>query len=549
MKTNDRRRIYALAVAAGLFASRQGVANVITVNTLSDSFAADGKISLREALQAANTDSAVFEAPAGNGADTIQFDPGLFSSGPGTLKMAGTEFQITSSVNIVGPGRDTLSVDAQSLSRVFNSSNSAATVQISGMSLRNGKIDSGNNGPNGSGGAIYNASSMTLDNVRLANNQSSANVIGTDTIQYGGGAIYNFRAALNIQNSVVENNSTTRRGGGLESSGGTVVITNTTFSGNNSGDEGKSISANDGTDLTLNQSTVDNQITTLFFNTSPRHSKLTVINSTTGPIKAYGNTTISQSTVGDMIIYETGTISDSKTGIISTSDYVNPASLNITRSTVKQVNQDYGNVTITSSTLTNPTPGGRALSAAQGMTVLENVTVTGYQSSQNGTIYLANGDLATIRNSTIAGNHASRGGGIFVATGTLHMDSTIVANNISDVVPGDISGFVTGQYNLVEDPTGAFLLNPNNITGQDPMLGELADNGGPTLTLALLPGSPAIDQGSSLASVLFDQRGFLRVVGPGADIGAFETQAPEPGALSILMGGVLMFHRSRRKLN
>lgn len=58
----------------------------------------------------------------------------------------------------------------------------------------------------------------------------------------------------------------------------------------------------------------------------------------------------------------------------------------------------------------------------------------------------------------------------------------------------------------------------------DPKLGPLADNGGPTLTMALLPGSPAIDAGSAVGAPATDQRGVARPQGPGVDIGAFELQ-------------------------
>jgi hypothetical protein len=58
----------------------------------------------------------------------------------------------------------------------------------------------------------------------------------------------------------------------------------------------------------------------------------------------------------------------------------------------------------------------------------------------------------------------------------------------------------------------------------DPKLGSLADNGGPTLTMALLPGSPAIDAGSAVGAPATDQRGVARPQGPGVDIGAFEFQ-------------------------
>src|SRR5262249_19080377 len=65
----------------------------------------------------------------------------------------------------------------------------------------------------------------------------------------------------------------------------------------------------------------------------------------------------------------------------------------------------------------------------------------------------------------------------------------------------------------------------DSITG-NPMLGPLADNGGPTQTMALLPGSPAIDAGANSAAGLpsTDQRGLARIIGPPADIGAFELQ-------------------------
>ena len=59
-------------------------------------------------------------------------------------------------------------------------------------------------------------------------------------------------------------------------------------------------------------------------------------------------------------------------------------------------------------------------------------------------------------------------------------------------------------------------------TFPDPKLGPLADNGGPTLTMALLPGSPAIDAGNTSLAPATDQRGFPRPAGLAADIGAFE---------------------------
>src|SRR5262249_34310098 len=96
-----------------------------------------------------------------------------------------------------------------------------------------------------------------------------------------------------------------------------------------------------------------------------------------------------------------------------------------------------------------------------------------------------------------------------------------------------------GDNNLIGDGTGMTGL-VNGVNGNqvgtaanpiDPRLGPLADNGGPTLTHALLPGSPAIDAGNNAYATDFDQRGpgFPRIVNGLIDIGAFEFQGAGPG--------------------
>ena len=70
----------------------------------------------------------------------------------------------------------------------------------------------------------------------------------------------------------------------------------------------------------------------------------------------------------------------------------------------------------------------------------------------------------------------------------------------------------------------------SDLTGLDPALGPLAANGGPTYTLALLPGSPAIDAGDAAGAPHFDQRGLPRIVSGAIDIGADELQVLPPAA-------------------
>ena len=97
--------------------------------------------------------------------------------------------------------------------------------------------------------------------------------------------------------------------------------------------------------------------------------------------------------------------------------------------------------------------------------------------------------------------------------------NTLLATNL----PG-LSGsnaVVDLGHNLSSDTNYAFVA-PGSLNNVDPKLGPLANNGGPTLTMALLPGSPAIDAGDSLSAPTTDQRNHPRPVGPAADIGAYE---------------------------
>src|SRR5262249_26869582 len=74
---------------------------------------------------------------------------------------------------------------------------------------------------------------------------------------------------------------------------------------------------------------------------------------------------------------------------------------------------------------------------------------------------------------------------------------------------------------------------PTDLTDTDPLLGPLADHGGPTFTHALLPGSPALDAGVAVAGLTTDQRGVARPQGAGPDIGAFESRG---FALAVVQG-------------
>ncbi|MEO7677023.1 MAG: immunoglobulin domain-containing protein [Verrucomicrobiota bacterium] len=149
-----------------------------------------------------------------------------------------------------------------------------------------------------------------------------------------------------------------------------------------------------------------------------------------------------------------------------------------------------------------------------------------------------NGNFLFLRHCTVANNQADYGGGLYALSANL--DNTILAGNSAPGNGPDCSGtFYSGDYNLIQNTNGCTIAGAitNNIIGQNPLLGALQNNGGPTLTMNLLAGSPAIDKGKSF-DVSMDQRGFGRPWdfaatanangGDGADIGAYEIQPASP---------------------
>jgi hypothetical protein len=152
-----------------------------------------------------------------------------------------------------------------------------------------------------------------------------------------------------------------------------------------------------------------------------------------------------------------------------------------------------------------------------------------------------------LTSTTVTGNHANVTGGglgtglldLLAALGTATtLKNSIVAGNSATMLPADCTSqptnvpnmFVSQGYNL-ENGNTCNLTQASDLTNTDPQLGPLADNGGPTQTHALQPGSLAIDQGHT-GSLSTDQRGRTRPIdmndianaagGDGSDIGAYE---------------------------
>jgi CSLREA domain-containing protein len=219
-----------------------------------------------------------------------------------------------------------------------------------------------------------------------------------------------------------------------------------------------------------------------------------------------------------------------------------------------------------------------------GRMTLINTTVSDNQTGEGGTgtsstglggfgggIYNTSSQLiisnSTITNNRTTGHFGGSGGGIYSnVVGIGILKNTIVANNsvakggARDGEGPDLHGNFTSQdYNLIEDVSNASIsgVTTHNITGVDPKLGPLFNNGGPLPTHGLLPGSPALDAGNNAnleqdsvdldgdgnvtESIPFDQRGtgFPRVLNGTVDIGAFEgiSQALPPLQLALSSSG------------
>jgi hypothetical protein len=194
---------------------------------------------------------------------------------------------------------------------------------------------------------------------------------------------------------------------------------------------------------------------------------------------------------------------------------------------------------------------------AANSTITGNRTQGASQSSGGAGLYLNLQRSATVTNCTIANNADSTGGGgggLFVTTSFptfyhLLLNNTIIASNTTTSAGGqnDIVGTVDSNSasNLIGNGTGSSGISNGsngNLVGSaaspiNPLLGPLQNNGGLTMTLALLPGSPALGAGNVsfvtnppfIGPPFTDQRGpgFSRIINNAVDIGAYEVQVPD----------------------
>ncbi len=419
----------------------------------------------------------------------IEFDPSVFtSSSPQTITLGATlVLSETAGPEVIdGPGAGLVTVSGNNTSEVFNIAGDTV-VSMSGLSIIDG---------NGIfGGGLFNEGTLTITNTTFTGNSALY-----------GGAIYTralgsdpLDGFLTLTGDTFSSNSATAESGAIDNwAGGTVTVTDDTFTGN-SAPYGGAI-GNEWGSVAVSNSTFSN-------NTASTGAGGAIINY--NPNDAFSN---SLSVVGSTI---SGNAAVNGGGIANGG----PDTLSLT------------NDTITGNSVTG-TGGGLY---DDGTTTLTNCTVSGNSASDGGGVVTTATARQCSPHCTISGNSANDGGGLYITgSATATLTDTIVAGNTGSLGgPSDIGGSqasqVTGSYNLIG--TGG----SGGITGgtggnivltslTDLGLAPLGDYGGPTQTMALLPGSAAIGAGTAQSGVTTDQRGAPRPTSGAVDIGAFQDQ-------------------------
>ena len=504
----------------------------LVVTTTADRIAMDGLISLREAVRTANAQASddVITVPAGvynltlTGADE---DAAL----TGDLDVANN-----GAVRINGAGMNSTVVDGNASDRVFHMVN-GGNLFVDGLGIRNGRSGNGAGILNGGQGIL------TVQNSTLSGNAS---------FSVGGGVFNN--GTLTVRNSTLNGNSARFNGGGISNSNATATIENTTFIGNTSSGGGGGLNTVGGS-LSLQGSTLSGNGASgrgggLELEGPTTIGNTTFLNNTAGTtgggIFNNGNTTVQSSTFSGNSATDGGGINNVFGLVLSNSTLSN----NTATGNGGGIQSNFASLNIQGSTLNGNTAGnlgGGLYNTGTG--TIRNSTFDDNSAVRGGGISNDSGNL-TVRNVTVAGNDATTsGGGIRNSEGTLDLGNTLVALNDAPTGP-DVNGTVFGQgFNLIGKSDGISSGITNGVNGDqvgtseaplNPLLGELAPNGGPTQTRALGNGSPAIDAANNSNAPTIDQRGAPRPVdGDGngssiSDIGAFERNSAANGSTLVV---------------
>ena len=459
-----------LAIAAVLAAgeSTPAYAATFTVNSTADAVdVSPGDGACATAAGDCTLRAAIQEANALAGPNTVALPAGTY-----TLSIPGTN-EDAAATGDLDVTEDLILTGAGATTTIIdgNHLDRVLNIRISVTARVSGvKIENGEVGSQAFQGAgIGNFGDLTL---------TDSIVTGNAAVEAGG--IFNLFGTLQMNNVTVSDNTATLNVGGI-SNQGNAILTNVSVSGNEAASFGGGIE--NGGSLNLTDSAVSSNTALLG-----------------GGILNAGTLAVAASTIKGNNAVDVGG------GIFNFN-----VPLTITRSIIS--GNGAGDL-------------GGGIANEGGSLALVNSTVSGNIANEGAGIH--NTGSAVLANGTVSSNVGSlQGGGIF-NDGSVTLKNTIVANNNG----GDCANLpVTSDGHNLDSDGSCALGGPGDISSTDPQLAPLAHNGGPTLTHALLAGSPAIDAGDNDDCPPTDQRGLARPTGSGCDIGAYEVGSLPVGGI------------------
>lgn len=534
------------AIAAGLSDSGNFAASTYLVNSTQDTpdadpadgicADADGKCTLRAAIMQAN-----FSPDA----DTILLPPGIFQ-----LSRAGNDdnalvgdLDILADLTIQGAGPEQTIVDGNGSvtgDRVFQVLDSAKNVSLSDLTIRNGAAPSSGLSELLGGGIYMSGSSNQTSAPSL---QLQDVIIEGNTAENGGG-LYAIYGKITLIHSLIRSNIATNLGGGLYA-GVTQLTIQDSQAYENSANIGGAFALSETSDGLI-------QRTEIYSNTVTGYGG--GISNSSSNANPYSLVTLQDSSLhNNHADYNGGAIDDYSAlvlshtvldknsagtyggGLMIYQTYV-PSTIEISQSTLSANTAQFGGGIFYNDFVGNPSK-----------MMVQNSTLSGNVAShQGGGIYAIGQARLTLLNATIASNEAYRripqhyasfGGGLVItSTAVITAQNTLIGDNIFTngitlPTPDDCYGSLLSLgNNLIQTTTNCSIYGTTygNVTGQDPLLDPLQNDGGLTPTRPLQASSPAIDAGSNSACPPDDQRGVTRPYdGNGdtnavCDIGAYE---------------------------
>jgi hypothetical protein len=470
-------------------------------------------------------------------------------------------------LNIVGAATATTILDGATLDRVFHINAAGGLITIQNLTIQNGRAaDDGSAATDARGGGIMvQQGNLTLDGVVLSNN-SAVGANGSVGSAGAPASSFGFGASATGGPGGTGGSGSSARGGGIHFAGGTLQIISSGLTGNTAvGGTGGAGGA--GGNAIGNYSisggvggTGGNGGTGEGGGIFVAAGTLDLVRSTvsgggaTGGAGGAGGAGGNAGGIADLTTFANMNGGSGGTGGAGGSGsgggvFIGAGTVNVTNSTLSGSSVLAGNggsggnggnaSGISSVSTVNNNGGGGGSGGSSG-------------NSQGGGAFVSAGTVA-ISNSTIASATAtagvggsggaggsgtnpgssgssgsstiSSGGGVFVSGGgALTVVSSIFADSVADS-NSDIEGTYTADNSLIENGQ-APASGTGNVTGTDPGLAALANNGGPTQTHAITGASAAANVGTNPLALTTDQRGtgFVRVSGAAADMGAFEFQ-------------------------